>query len=650
MPWDTDLTGVGRNIAATNDTPLRVIAGPGTGKSHAMKRRTARLLEEGAEPRRILAVTFTRNAARELKNDISALGVEGCELVRAGTLHSYCFQLLQRNEVFTRIRRTPRPLVTVPNHGFIQFEASPMFRDLSDPVFGDIRARTRRVRAFEAAWARLQSEEPGWPHDPADQAFQRALESWLLFHKAILIGELIPLAYSYLNANPLAPARREWLHVLVDEYQDLNRAEQRLIDLLSEHGNLAIVGDEDQSIYGRMRHAHPEGIREFAATHVGTHDEHLNECWRCPTLVVEMANALISNNHPTGGAPRLNPRAGNPRGEVRIVQWPTAEDEARGVVAFARHLMTRRGVGAGEILILCPLRDLGYRIRELLTDAGVPAHSFYSEEPVKDLPAQEAFSFLRLLAQPNDRVALRFLLGAVNSNTWISTQYAKLRAHCEQSGDTPWEGLRRLEEREIRLPHTTQLLARFQLVRDRLRELEQLRGAELVAALFPDGQPWSSGLREAADNVLEQDANATNEELLDALVETVSHQDMPESGNFVRVMSLHKSKGLTSRVVIITGLIQNLVPRMDWRVFRGAPQADIDEQLREQRRLFYVGLTRTREILVLSSPFRIPADVARGAGLEAAGGASQFLGELGPQRPHVLPGQAWQAGGFQLTG
>src|SRR5215470_10809177 len=101
-----------RNIAASDKTPLRVMAGPGTGKSFAMKRRAARLLEGGQNPKRILAVTFTRNAAAALVDDLHALGVPGCENIRAGTLHAFCFGLLSKQEVFDYIGRVPRPIVT----------------------------------------------------------------------------------------------------------------------------------------------------------------------------------------------------------------------------------------------------------------------------------------------------------------------------------------------------------------------------------------------------------------------------------------------------------------------------------------------------------------------------------------------------------
>jgi DNA helicase-2/ATP-dependent DNA helicase PcrA len=646
--WDDGLRGTARDIAATEDSPLRVMAGPGTGKSYALKRRVARLVEDEAQdPKRILAVTFSRNAARELVNDIRALGVEGCEKVRTGTLHSICFRLLLKQEVFERLRRVPRPLVTFKVLGSMQFEATPMLQDLDDERFGDKRTKSRRVLAFEAAWARLQSETPGWPDDPADKAFHRELESWLTFHRAILIGELIPLAYRFLRDNPTSKERRAYDHVVVDEYQDLNRAEQVLVDLLCGEGALVVVGDEDQSIYTALRHAHPEGIRDFHVEHAGTHDEHLIECRRCPRIVVEMANHLITHNHPSDAPRRLRPHGPNGEGEVRLVQWETQESESRGVTAYIRHLVTDRGFARGEILVLCSLKDLGYRLREMLTEATVPAHSFYSEEPLKrEDAAQEAFAFMRLTADPEDRVALRFLLG-FESPSWLVTQYKVLRTACEHSGLSPWATLTRVKAGDITLPKTKHLLERFKAIHDRLARLTELRGRALVDVLFPSRHKWAEPFRDSAQVVLELDAETAAADLVSELVERVSHHDMPESGDFVRIMSLHKSKGLTSRAVIVMGCIQGLIPFMDWRVLQRMTPNEQEERLREQRRLFYVAITRTREVLVLSHPAGLPAGVANAAGLDVYGGASQFLSELGPARPNIQTGQTWQAKGFR---
>jgi DNA helicase II / ATP-dependent DNA helicase PcrA len=108
----------------------------------------------------------------------------------------------------------------------MDFELRFLLQDLSGAGFGTIHDKRRRLKAFEAAWARLQDDEPGWPADPIDRAFQSALLDWLTFHNAMLIGELVPEALRYLRNNPMAPERTEFRYVLVDEYQDLNVAEQ----------------------------------------------------------------------------------------------------------------------------------------------------------------------------------------------------------------------------------------------------------------------------------------------------------------------------------------------------------------------------------------------------------------------------------------
>ena len=128
MAWNTGLEGSVLNIARTNDSPLRVVAGPGTGKSFALKRRVARLLEEGAKPSRISVLTFARNAAASLVDDLCDLGVEGCERIRAGTLHGYCYGLLSKQEVFDCLGRTPRSLIYFNKSGVMQFEASPLLQ------------------------------------------------------------------------------------------------------------------------------------------------------------------------------------------------------------------------------------------------------------------------------------------------------------------------------------------------------------------------------------------------------------------------------------------------------------------------------------------------------------------------------------------
>lgn len=644
MAWNDDLTGSALNIAGTNTPLLRVMAGPGTGKTFAMKRRVARLLEEGAIARRILAVTFTRTAAANLVKELADLGVPGCGNINARTLHSFCFALLARREVFEFLNRKARPLVSFNRSGILQFEIAPLLEDLKAlGAFGTKRDCTKRVRAFEAAWARLQSETPGWPTDTVDHQFHDLLLAWLRFHEALLIGEVVPEALRYLRHNPVCPDLQAFDHVIVDEYQDLNRAEQVLLDLLSRNGNSAVVGDEDQSIYS-FRYAHPQGIVDYGARHAGTHDETLVECRRCGTEIVAIANHLIQNNHVGHAAPRLQPLVGNPSGEVHIIQWGTIQQEAEGLANYVQYLIANRNYSPGDILILCPRRLLGYGIRDVLLGRDIPTHSFYHEEALEEDEAQISFTLLSLLANRQDRASLRYWLG-YGSPSWRKGEYARLRLHCEATGESPWDVLEQIDAGQLPLSRMREIVTRFRLLKNQLTPLEPLTGNSLVDSLFPDGQPWARPLREAALLKVKDDTVAPT--LLDVLRTSVTQPEMPESGDFVRVMSLHKSKGLTSKAVLVAGCIEGLTPTLD---NEGTPQ-ERQSELEEQRRLFYVAMTRGREILVLSSAIRLDRKLAFRIGAAVIGYgdatiASRFLGELGPTAPQPKAGASWQANGF----
>src|SRR5581483_1222486 len=157
--------GPARRIAATTQSPLRVLAGPGTGKTFALMRRVMRLLEAGIEPATVLVCTFTRTAARDLQGELGRLGIDGAGEVQAETLHALSFSVLSRGEALQVTGRVPRPL--------LRYEERFMLRDLAGVGGEGVRALKKRLHAFAAAWARLQSEEPGWPRDD-DRPFHRA--------------------------------------------------------------------------------------------------------------------------------------------------------------------------------------------------------------------------------------------------------------------------------------------------------------------------------------------------------------------------------------------------------------------------------------------------------------------------------------------
>lgn len=611
---------------------LRALAGPGTGKTYALVNRLAHLLEQGVEAKKILVVTFARTAARDLVSAVARLEAHGGDLIPR-TLHSFCFSLLGRERVLQATRRVPRIMLA--------FERDLLLQDL-DGGFGGIRARRALVAAFEAAWARQQIDEPGQPVPGLDQAFQDAFLGSLRWHRAMLVGEVVPIALSYLHNNPQASERGAYDHVLVDEYQDLNRAEQQVLNLVSAESSLAVIGDDDQSIYA-FKWANPEGIREFDQDHPGTEDVHFTICRRCPQQVVDMAQTLIQRNPGRVRLP-LVAKADNPVGEIHNVQWRSVEDEAEGIAEFIKHKVST-GVDPGRCLVLANSRRIGYAIRDAVRARDIACSSFFHEEPVESEAAQEALTLITLLAQPSDRVAIRAWL-SFGSSTQRTPAYRRLIGAARESDTDIADILDQLDSSERSIPHTTNAVERY---RELQRRLVVLRAcgedlARLIDELLPETNEDLTLLREAALKALE-DADGVSS-MANALRYGVAQRETPLESTEVRVMSLHASKGLTADLVVLAGLVEGLIPRID----DDASPADQEAQEQEQRRLFFVGITRTTDMLVLSSYAELEVATAHRLqvrrGPRTPGGfrtfASSFFDELGDGLPTAVRGEEWR--------
>ncbi len=628
MQWNRDIEGPALDVAGHLGDPIRVLAGPGTGKSFALKRRVARLLEEGTAPEEILTVTFTRMAAKDLISDLTSLGVAGCEEVKAGTLHSLCFSILNREQVLQLTGRSPRTM--------LKHEVKYVIRDLPEGVFGNILQRETQLRRFEAAWARLQHEEPGWPPTTLDQQFQDAALSWLVFHRAMLVGEMITETLKYLRDNPTASERSMFRHVLIDEYQDLNRAEQTLIDLLADNATLTVIGDDDQSIYG-FKYANPEGIINFPVSHAGTHPLTLLECRRCPVSVVRVANALISHNILRVNK-NLIERPENGDGEIRILQWRTLDEEADGIARIIAARIRAEVIQPEQVLVLVPRRLIAYPIRDALVANGLSVQLGFEDETLSSAAAQERFSLLNLLADPNDRVALRVLMG-YGSQDGRAGAWNRLWAHCESIGQSPWQALEALANGELRLPHMASMNDRFRVVRPEFTALNDLALNEFIDAWIPMPLPAVADLRSLALEVLPSVADIN--ELYREVKARISQPEIPDATGKVRVMSLHKSKGLTAKMVVVAECVEGLIP--------SGIRDDDPERLRkleEFRRLFYVAITRTKSTLILSGAVRFARSDALQMGAQFSGRgnsvrtiASRFINELGASAPRSINGQ-----------
>ena len=636
MPWNDNLPqgSAAYGIAASVHPRIRVLAGPGAGKSFAMKRRVARILEvENVAPERVLAVTFTRVAAEDLHRELQSLGVPGADDLNGRTLHSLAMAILMRQHVLTVLGRVPRPLN--------EFELEPLLSDLSN-VHGNKHERRRMIRAYGAAWARLQTQQPGFARTPAEQAFVDDLLKWLVLHEAMLIDEIIPHLDQYLHTNPGAPERNEYSHVLIDEYQDLNRADQDVLQYLGGQGSICIIGDDDQSIYS-FRHAHPDGIRQWH-TLQQTDDHSIAECRRCPTTVVRMANALIARNVDRIQGRAMVERAANGPGEIVIRQYSSADAEAAAVSAKITQLI-QSGVHPSEIIVLAQRATFAGPIFDRLRAQGVPTKSYYAETELDTMEARERFAILKLLLNNEDRVALRWLLGRGHSS-WRASQYARLLQRVQQDGTSPWATLTKMSAHEINIPHTAALVERFEVIRDEIAALGATTDLDQFIQLWLPADPNTELLREAVA-AARQDVDTTAE-LFDALYAAITQPEIPLEVSEVRVMSLHKSKGLNSPFVFIVGCVEGLMPaRPDPEMTPAERQA----KLHEDRRLFYVGITRVKAdppnrvgYLALTYPRTMDAAAAYRSQISpvaVAGGtaqlqASRFIAEMAPHAPTAL--------------
>lgn len=643
MSWNTGLNkkSAAYRFAADNSRVIRVVAGPGTGKSFGLQRRVARLLEQGQEPRKILAVTFTRTAAQDLKSEIKAVGVAGSEQVIAKTLHSFCFGLLNKKDIIENTGRFPRPM--------LEFEQKPMLYDLNN-TFGSVREKQKRLSAFEAAWARLQSEEPGFPSDKIDRQFQQEILSWLKTHNAMLFGEMIIETYHYLRNNPNCDERRKFDHILVDEYQDLNKAEQAVIDLLASNCHLAVIGDDDQSIYS-FKHAHPEGIREFPDTHPGCDAIDFDQCRRCPKCVVNMASRLIAQNtNRTLGDLQVYEK--NQDGSVKIIQWDSLDKEIIGICKLVRKAIKEGAINPEDVLILTPVRKIGYRIRDAFVQNGINAKSYFRESAIASDDLKYSFALLTLMAHSNDMVALRYLLG-VGSPNYRTASYVRLLDYATKQAMLPHEVLEKCVTGILKVSNISSLVCQYEKFITKIHDIRLVLNndykalVDLLAEKLPRNSDFRNILSEAiteAGEAIESDIDSWIQKVHAYVVERVSYPENTSERNHVRIMSLHASKGLSAKYVVVMSAIEGLIPRLDKN-----SEISIDKQLEEQRRLFYVAITRCKSsdndypgTLVISSFVKLPGKEALELNIRAKPhrvcnvSASRFIRDFGETAPSTI--------------
>lgn len=612
--------------------PLRVVAGPGTGKTSCIAARIEDLLlSDRVAPNRILAVTFTRAAAGETRQKLEKHGVRPDQLPDVRTLHSKAVGLLRRHASRLGINTSVRPLSAA--------ETKLVMKDVSADLAGaGIKLRFKGSGTIWDYLKAYQSEQTGaglptWvagntKHQETLRRFADAYDRVQAFYNSIDWFRVVTLAAHLLNNHPdvLEDERSRLDYLLVDEYQDLNRADQQLVRLLlADHTGPCVVGDEDQSIYESQRYAAPAGLVNFPKDVAGAVTLPLTCCHRCPPRVLEKANKLISHNKVRiAGKSAL--RASDPakKGAVATIYHKSKKAEIEWLTAKVKALHDG-GYQWKDILILFTegqiaedyigaLQSARFRVSVMLRVAG----------PLDSLCFASVHATCRFIADQTDNMATRACL-----EYWPNLGAETIRLLRKISMDleaTLWDAIGKVANK----PDKYKFIARRRTVRDFHSAMEQLLLVRDFGKLLPailgvladcssdPGvkilQGFLSNLsgKEAAMSIAEALANFDQER--EAGTFDADEEELPDK---IRLMTRHSAKGLEAKIVFIPALEDDLMP-------------GLVTNLEERRRLFYVSITRAQDLLIMSwASQRTGREIHRTGGRMLGKKKSGFLAEMG---------------------
>ncbi|HTP52194.1 MAG TPA: UvrD-helicase domain-containing protein [Anaeromyxobacteraceae bacterium] len=606
-----------REAVTAPEGPLLVLAGAGSGKTRVIAHRVAWLLEEGAAPESILAVTFTNKAAAEMKERIRALAGAAGARVRISTFHGFGLWLLEQEHVAAGLPRR----FTVCDAGD---QATLLKNCMREVKVEDRGFDLRRLLAIVSrAKAALLEEIPVRPEGQGDDYDLAAAHLFPRYRDALRARRAVD--FDDLIARPLALLAREvtirekyrgrFRHVLVDEYQDTNDAQRRILELLcgAEGGrkarapwrgrSLCAVGDDDQAIYG-WRGAEVKNILRFERHFPGARLVRLEQNYRSTGSILECANGVIARSAVRHGK-RLWTRAasGDP---VRVVALADEEEEARFV---ASEICRARAEGRSlsDFAVLYRLNAQSRPVEEALREAGIPhavrgGPAFFDRSEVRDVLA-----WLKVCAAPHDDVSLARVvnvpprgIGDVSLGRlaeWASAEAVPIWKALSLASSVPGLPRGAAEKAGDLVAQVERFRARFGALPLAQAARAMVEDLGLAAWLRSGVQSREAGERRVAgvegvirslESYGERERHPSLEGFLKRLA-LDSRDEEPEDAEGVTLLTLHGAKGLEFKVVFLVGCEEDLLPV-------AGIQGDARD-LEEERRLAYVGITRARERL-----------------------------------------------------
>lgn len=596
-----------RQAVDTLDGPLLILAGAGSGKTRALTYRIANLVDHGVSPWNILALTFTNKAAREMRERTEALLGGSVKDMWVATFHSCCTRILRSD--IDKLGRD-RNFVIYDDDDQTSLIAAIMKRlGVNDK---DITKRQIKEHISEAKNKSTEPEKFLMDNPYLDESvlkvfreYQRSLKEYNALDFDDLLGKTLELFQSC--PEVLQKYRSKFRYILVDEYQDTNVMQYHIVELLArEHGNICVVGDDDQSIYG-WRGADIRNILDFEKDFPGAKVIRLEQNYRSTSNILDAANAVIENNQG-----RKSKKLWTDNGRGDRIETFTADSERDEAHFVCRKIMegVRNGMNYGDFAVLYRMNAQSRIPETTMVNYGIPnkvygGQRFYERKEIKDIMA-----YLRLIYNPFDDIALKRIIN-VPKRSIGDASIAELARVAEQEGKSMLVAALTSENIDPRamkkIKPFADTMGEF-IALSRTMPLSEFTWGMISALEYEtylkaedkrgEVESRMDNLRELIGNIKEIEKDLSEgEDALRAFLENVSLvsdiDSMNDGNGAVALMTLHSAKGLEFPVVFMIGMEENIFPTSRARNDMS------NHAMEEERRLCYVGMTRAKQKLYL---------------------------------------------------
>ncbi len=597
-----------KEAVLTTEGPCLVIAGAGSGKTKVLTHKIAYLLsEKNVKPYNILAITFTNKAASEMKQRVEAIVGDAAGEMWMGTFHSICVRILRRfidrigfDTSFLIFDTSDQRTVVKECLKTLKIDDK-MFTDRS--VLAEISNAKNEMltpKAYQTKYAGdYRREKIGQIYE----LYQKRLKE----NNAIDFDDIINDTIEILSNNPdvLQYYTEKFHYALVDEYQDTNKAQFTLVTILaSRYGNITVVGDNDQGIYS-FRGADISNILNFEKDFPGTKIIKLEQNYRCTGNILKAANAVIKHNE---NKYEKKLWTENEEGSLPCLYQAEDEyDEATYVVGQIEHLKTEEYLKPKDFVILYRMNAQSRAVEDILRRENIPYKvvggvKFYERKEIKDVIA-----YLRLIHNPADNLSLKRIINEPKRGIG-KTSLDNIQQISDETGSSMYEIIKHAEEyglnrikanaeefikviEELRLKR--QELSISELIKETLNRSGYTKALENENTI--EAESRIQNLEEfltVAIEFEEESADNSLAEFLESITLSSDIDDLEDADNSVTLMTLHSAKGLEFPVVFLVGMEEGIFP--------GYKSIGEPKDLEEERRLFYVGITRAKQFLHLT--------------------------------------------------